>query len=130
MKKEQMTPTPLAQAIGLGSAKSGFSHWWLQRLSAVLLIPLGLWFVFSLAGLPDYSPASVQKWLLSGLNAFWLGVFTVTALVHARLGLEVVVEDYVHSRWLEVLIKTLLSLAMALAMALAIFSIIYLVRGA
>ncbi len=130
MKKEQMTPTPLAQAIGLGSAKAGFSHWWLQRLTAVFLIPLGLWFVFSLASVPDYSAATIQAWLRSGLNAFWLGLFAVTALLHARLGIEVVVEDYVHTRWLEVLIKTLLSLAMASAMALAVFSILSLVRGA
>jgi len=67
----------------------------------------------------------------SGLCFLWPACRTIRR--PARLGLEVVVEDYVHSRWLEVLIKTLLSLAMALAMALAalaIFSIIYLVRGA
>lgn len=130
MKREQMTPTPLARAIGLGSAKGGFSHWWLQRLTAVLLIPLGLWFMFSLAGLPEYSRQVVRAWLTGGLNAFWLVSFVLTALLHARLGLEVILEDYVHNRRLEVLFKTLLSLVVALAMGLVIFSMISLLRGA
>ncbi len=130
MNKEQMTPTPLARAIGLGSAKAGFSHWWLQRLSAVFLIPLGLWFVFSLAALPEYSLSVIRTWVGEGLNALWLWLFTICALIHARLGLDVVVEDYIHTRWLEVSIKVLLSLALALSVVLVSFAILTLARGA
>jgi succinate dehydrogenase / fumarate reductase membrane anchor subunit len=130
MKNEQMTPTPLARAIGLGSARHGFSHWYLQRLTAVLLIPLGLWFLFSLASLDDYSQSAVRAWLGSGLNAYWLGLFAIIALLHAKLGIEVVVEDYVHHRFWEVLLKVLLTLALVLATALVVLSIITLVRGA
>lgn len=99
--------SPLARARGLGSAKSGFSHWWLQRLSALALIPLSVWFVYEVVGkLAGADRFAIGLWLEHPLNALLLS-FTLTALcLHAKLGIQVVVEDYVHreSRKLTMLI--------------------------
>ncbi len=130
MKKEQMTPVPLARAVGLGSAKHGFSHWRLQRLSAVMLVPLGLWFVWSLSTLPEHDLQSVRTWLAHGLNTFWLTAFVLVAVLHAKLGVDVVIEDYIHTGWLKVGLKILLAIVMALVMGLVVYSVVYLSRGA
>ena len=100
--------SPLGRVQGLGSAKDGTGHWWSQRVTAVALIPLTLWFVFSLLSLPALDYATVRTWLsfpLSGL----LAVLLVAVLTyHSYLGTTVVVEDYVHSGGMKLL--TLLSL--------------------
>lgn len=93
---------PLRKARGLGSAQSGVDHWWTQRVTAVALVALGIWFVILVLGLlhADYATARVavaQPW-----NALLLVAFIIAAFWHAVLGLQVVIEDYVHTRWLEV----------------------------
>jgi succinate dehydrogenase / fumarate reductase, membrane anchor subunit len=88
--------TPLARVRGLGSAKDGFSHWWLQRLTAVALIPLSIWFIYSLLGLAMSSMFSLQIWLSSALNTLLLTAFLAASCWHAKLGIQVIVEDYVH----------------------------------
>ena len=96
---------PLATARGLGSAKSGFGHWWAQRLSAVVLALLTPFIVYCLAkyGIADY--AQLQAMFA---KPWWSGVLVLYVLAlfwHARLGLQVVVEDYVHSPRLEVTLQ-------------------------
>lgn len=88
--------SPLGTALGLGSAKSGFGHWWGQRLSAVALVPLGLWFAFSMAGLPSADYWAVSAWVGSPGHAIGLILLLITLLYHSSLGLQVVIEDYVH----------------------------------
>lgn len=88
--------SPLGRALGLGSAKSGFGHWWGQRLSAVALAPLGLWFAFSLAGLSSTDYWAVAAWVGTPSHAIMLILLLVTLLYHSSLGLQVVIEDYVH----------------------------------
>lgn len=88
--------TPLGRVLGLGSAKSGHSHWWGQRLSATALVPLGLWFAFSLAGLPSTDYWAVSAWVGEPVNAILLILLLGTLLYHSRLGVQVVIEDYVH----------------------------------
>jgi succinate dehydrogenase / fumarate reductase membrane anchor subunit len=88
--------TPLGRVLGTGSAKDGTGQWWAQRVSAVALVPLTLWFFFSLLGMPalDYGP--MRAWLTAPLNGF-LSVLLVAVLTyHSYLGTNVVVEDYVH----------------------------------
>lgn len=87
--------TPLGRVLGLGSAKDGTEHWWTQRLTAVALIPLGLWFAVSLLALPDLGYDTVQLWIAEPISSVGLVLFVVAACYHSQLGLQVVVEDYV-----------------------------------
>lgn len=87
--------TPLGRALGLGSAKSGFGHWWSQRMSAAALVPLGLWFVLSIAGLPSTDYWAVAAWVGEPLHAILLILLLVSLLYHSSLGVQVIIEDYV-----------------------------------
>jgi succinate dehydrogenase / fumarate reductase membrane anchor subunit len=93
---------PLADARGLGSAKDGTSHWWAQRVSAIALIPLVLYVLYLLVSLAGADYASVRSAIAQPFNAVVLILFIATAFWHARLGLQVVIEDYFHVRWLEI----------------------------
>ena len=88
--------TPLAQVRGLGSAKEGVHHWWLQRLSGAALVPLTLWFVFSIAGMAGADHAAVSAWAASPVNAVFLILLVAATFQHVHLGLQVVIEDYIH----------------------------------
>jgi len=94
--------TPLARVIGLGSAKDGSSHWWWQRLTALALVPLTLWFIFSLSTLTGECVADIRGWMESPLTATLLIAFVVSLFYHAQLGVQVVVEDYVHHEGMKV----------------------------
>jgi succinate dehydrogenase / fumarate reductase membrane anchor subunit len=82
--------------LGLGSAKEGAEHWWMQRLTAVALIPIGLWLAWSFAVLPDFSFATVSAWLGAPLPTILLVITVLVLSYHSHLGVRVVVEDYVH----------------------------------
>lgn len=118
--------TPLARVRGLGSAKEGTEHWWLQRLSALLLVPLGLWFVSALWWLvmqgADYD--DVVNWLRGPVSATLLILFAATTFYHLKLGLQVVVEDYVHQKPMKWAILIALSLGSLIAAASCVYSII------
>jgi succinate dehydrogenase / fumarate reductase membrane anchor subunit len=88
--------TPLARVLGLGSAKNGAHHWWIERVTAIALVPLGIWLVLSLLWLPDHSHATVSRWAGAGMNPTLLLLTLLTMTWHSRLGVQVVVEDYVH----------------------------------
>ena len=94
--------TPLARVIGLGSAKDGSSHWWWQRLTALALVPLTLWFIFSISTLTGECVADIRGWMESPLTATLLIAFVVSLFYHAQLGVQVVVEDYVHHEGIKV----------------------------
>lgn len=88
--------TPLGKARGLGSAHAGTLHWWAQRLTALALIPLTLWLVWFLMRLQTLGHAEMVAWLANPWQGSLLLAYVVAAGYHARLGLQVVVEDYVH----------------------------------
>ncbi len=88
--------SPMGRALGLGSAKSGFGHWWGQRLSAAALVVLGLWFAVSVLGLVSTDYWAVAAWAGEPLHAILLVLFLGTLLYHSSLGIQVVIEDYVH----------------------------------
>ena len=88
--------SPLIWVLGLGSARDGSSHWWAQRLTAVALVPLTIWFAFSLLGIPLGEYATLFLWIAKPLNAILLILFVLILVYHSSLGLQVVIEDYVH----------------------------------
>jgi succinate dehydrogenase / fumarate reductase membrane anchor subunit len=87
--------TPLARARGLGSAKDGVGHWWAQRLTAIALIPLVVWFAVSLVMLSGADYAVARAWIGSPLVMVLLSLTIVVGLHHGQLGMQVVIEDYV-----------------------------------
>jgi succinate dehydrogenase / fumarate reductase membrane anchor subunit len=93
---------PLAKARGLGSAKDGTAHWWAQRMSAIALVPLVLYVLYLLISFAGADYASVRATIAQPVNAVLLILFIGTAFWHARLGLQVVIEDYIHVGWLEI----------------------------
>jgi succinate dehydrogenase / fumarate reductase membrane anchor subunit len=90
--------TPLNRVLGLGTAKGAAEHWWMQRLTAVALAPLGLWFACSLAGLPDFSYVTVVSWVQQPLTSILLILLVAAIGYHSYLGVQVVIEDYVHAK--------------------------------
>jgi succinate dehydrogenase / fumarate reductase membrane anchor subunit len=90
---------PLKRARGLGSAQSGVGHWWTQRTTAVALIALGIWFVVLVLGLVHGDYAAARATVAKPWNAVLLIAFLVTMFWHAVLGMQVVIEDYVHTHW-------------------------------
>jgi succinate dehydrogenase / fumarate reductase membrane anchor subunit len=121
--------SPLSQAVGLGSAKHGFSHWWWQRLTAIALIPLTLWFLYSLTCLVGADYSTVVNWLSAPMNAAIMLVFVVTALFHGQTGLQVVIEDYVSTKWLNLSLLILMKFAAVILAVLAIISVMKVVLG-
>lgn len=88
--------SPLGRARGLGSAKEGVSHWWHQRLTAIALVPLLFWFVVSVIANVGADYAAMRDWLGAPGNATLLILLIIAAFHHAQLGIQVVIEDYVH----------------------------------
>jgi len=88
--------SPLNKVLGLGSAKTGSGHWWAQRLTAVALIPLTIWFTIALLGLPVGSHADMVAWMAVPLNSILLILLVISLVYHSNLGVQVVIEDYVH----------------------------------
>jgi succinate dehydrogenase / fumarate reductase, membrane anchor subunit len=118
--------SPLGRAIGLGSAKEGVEHWWMQRITAVALVPLILWFVIAVIGLVDADLETVQNWVGRPLPAILLMLLLIASFYHMSLGLQVVTEDYVHTELARlglVVIIRLLCFAFAVAGIFAVLSI-------
>ena len=120
--------TPLGRVRGLGSAHEGAHHWWRQRVTAAGNLLLMLWFVLSLARLPIVDHQAMVLWLKSPLVAVPLVLLVLSVCWHFRLGLQVVIEDYVHEGSKVVL--TLLANAWTVAIAaLCLFSILKIAFG-
>ena len=88
--------SPLGRVLGYGAAKEGVHHWWIQRLTSIALIPLTVWFVISLLALPSFDYATVHAWASQTWTALLLVLFIAIAAWHSKLGVQVVIEDYVH----------------------------------
>ena len=117
--------TDLGRVRGLGSAKEGVSHWWAQRLSAVALVPLGIWFVFSAVGLAGADLAQFTAWLDAPQNLLLMILLVGVMFYHMELGLQVVIEDYVHG---ETAKTVMIVLNKFVALFLAASSIVALLR--
>ncbi len=95
--------TPLGRARGLGSAKEGSDHWMGQRITAIANIPLVLWFVYSIITMKGASYDQFTTWLSQPINAILMIFLILSTFYHARLGSQVVTEDYVHHEGLKVI---------------------------
>lgn len=116
--------TEIGRVRGLGSARSGVHHWWLQRVTAVGNLALVLWFVASLLRLPTLGYKAVVEWIGSPLVAVPLVLMVVSVFWHFRLGLQVFIEDYVHEAGSKAAALLALNFYAIGGAALAIFSIL------
>jgi succinate dehydrogenase / fumarate reductase membrane anchor subunit len=121
--------SPLGRVLGLGSAKDGTAHWWAQRVSAVALIPLTLWFVLSLLWLPSLDYATVRAWLSVPLSGFLAMLLVAVLAYHSYLGTTVVIEDYVHPAGMKLLSLLLLRFLYVLVGGVSIFAILRIAIG-
>lgn len=121
--------SPLRRVTGLGSAKGGASHWYLQRITAVALVLLGLWFVVALASLGDATHASVVAWLASPISSALAVLLVVTAAYHALLGLQVVLEDYFPEHGKRVVMLLAVKFALVVAAVIGVLAVLRIAFG-
>jgi len=97
MSEDGRLRSPLGRALGLGSAKEGVAHWWAQRLTAVALVPLTIWYVIALIALTGAEHGRVVAWLHQPFPAIVTLLLLMATFYHMALGVQVVIEDYVHT---------------------------------
>jgi succinate dehydrogenase / fumarate reductase membrane anchor subunit len=121
--------TPLKRVLGLGAANGAVEHWWLQRVTAVALLPLGAWLAYELLTLPGFDHASVLAWVREPATSILLVLLIVAVGYHSALGIQVVVEDYVTgkgSRAATLMASTLAHVGLTIA---AVFSVLKIALG-
>jgi succinate dehydrogenase / fumarate reductase membrane anchor subunit len=116
--------TPLHKVQGMGSSHSGVSHFWRQRVTAAALIPLTLWFGVSVLGLVGAHEASTLAFLSQPLNAILMAAFVLILLYHMTLGLQVIIDDYVHSNGQKLFLMLLMRSFAIAAGATSIFALL------
>ena len=121
--------SPIGRVLGLGAAKEGVSHWWSQRVTSIALVLLGMWFVTSLLRMPNFGYEFVVGWIAVPFNAVLLLLLIATLVYHSLLGVQVVVEDYVHHHGLKIATMLLLTFAHWTVAALAIFAVLRIAFG-
>jgi len=122
--------TPLARVRGLGSAREGAHHWWIERLTSVSTLLLFIWLLVSLLRLPALDHATVTEWLKDPLAAVPMLLLILSTFWHLKLGMQVVIEDYVHEEGWKFLSILLLNFATILGAAFALFAVLKIALGA
>ena len=121
---------PLKRAKGLGSAQSGVGHWWTQRVTATALVFLAIWFVVTVLGALHADYATARAIVAKPWNALLLVAFVLAMCWHAVLGLQVVIEDYVHTRWKEVALVVLVKFIAVLGTLATLMAVLRVALGA
>jgi succinate dehydrogenase / fumarate reductase membrane anchor subunit len=121
--------TPLSRVRGLGSAKEGTSHWWAQRVTAIALVPLTLWFIAFIIPIIGADYAAARLWISHPVNALLLVLLLITTFYHALLGLQVIIEDYVHAEWLKVTSLLAMKFILIVLGASALFAVLRIALG-
>ena len=122
--------SPLSRAIGLGSAKAGAEHWWAQRVTALALVPLAVWFVIAIIELAGADRALFVDWVRQPVPAVLLELLLIATFYHGALGLQVVIEDYVENETLRFGLLIVMRLAAIVFAARGIFAVLKLSLGA
>jgi succinate dehydrogenase / fumarate reductase, membrane anchor subunit len=117
--------SPMSRVLGLGAAKEGSGHWWSQRVSAVALVALTLWFVAALLYLGTFDYSVVLAWARAPLPSLLLVLLVATAVYHSLLGVQVVIEDYVEggARMVALMLSKFLHIAVGALGVLAVLRI-------
>lgn len=116
--------TPLHKVRGLGASHSGTGHFWRERVSAVFLVPLSLWFGFVMLGLAGTNEVTALQFLAHPWNALLMGAFVAISLYHMRLGLQVVIDDYIHSAGMKIFLTIVVLLTVLVIGGLSLFAIL------
>ena len=122
--------TQIGRVRGLGSAHTGAHHWLLQRYTAIGNLLGGLYLAFALVTMRDYSHAAMRDWLHQPVPALLVGMFVLSTFWHARLGLQVLTEDYVHESGNKFAAMTALNLFAFGGAAFGLLSIVRIALGA
>jgi len=122
--------SPLGRAAGLGAAHTGVHHWWLQRLTSVALVPLSIWFTVSLLALPAFDHATVVSWMAQSWTAVLLILLVLAGTWHSQLGVQVVVEDYVHGSGAKAVTLALSTFAHIVVAIAGVFAVLKVALGA
>jgi succinate dehydrogenase / fumarate reductase, membrane anchor subunit len=121
--------SPLGAVSGLGSAKGGAHHWWMQRLTSIALVPLTVWFTVSILSLPSLDHVTVVSWMAQSWTSLLLILLVLVATYHSQLGVRVVVEDYVHNSGMRTLTLVILTFAHTLLAVAGVFAILKVAFG-
>lgn len=122
--------SPMSRVLGSGSAKEGTDHWWMQRVTAIALVVLGLWFLAAMLTMPDFSQATLRAFMAAPWNALFLTLLGVALAYHSSLGVQVVIEDYVHGPFLKVVALLVNRFAHILVATAATFAVLKTAFGA
>ena len=116
--------TPLHKVRGMGSSHSGTGHFWHERVTSVALIPLSLWFGYAMLGLAGTSEVTALQFLAHPWNAILMGAFVAFSLWHAYLGLQVVVDDYIHTAGTKIFLLLAIRFSVIAVTATCLFAIV------
>lgn len=116
--------TPLHKVQGMGASHSGTGHFWRERVTAVALIPLSLWFAFAILGLVGTNEVVMIQFLAHPWNALLMAAFAVTTLYHMSLGLQVVIDDYVHTAGTKIFLLFAVRIVVIATIATCVFALI------
>jgi succinate dehydrogenase / fumarate reductase, membrane anchor subunit len=116
--------TPLHKVEGMGPSHSGTGHFWHERVTSVALIPLSLWFFYVMLGLAGTSEVTALQFLAHPLNAILMGAFVCFSLWHAYLGLQVVIDDYIHTAGTKIMLMLLIRFSVIAVAATCLFAIV------
>lgn len=120
---------PMKRALGLGSAKHGVQHFMMQRITALALIVLSIWFMVLVLGLLGSDYLTARLTLAQPFNAVLMIAFVVAVFWHAQLGLQVVIEDYVHTTWLQLTLQIAIKFLCFIAGVAAVLAVLRVALG-
>ncbi len=126
---EMSLRSPLSRVLGSGSAREGTEHWWMQRVTAIALLILGPWFLVSFAGLDNYDRVELVAWVGNPANTVMLLLASLTLAWHSMLGIQIIIEDYIHGPGLKVVSLILNKFAHVFLSAAAVLAILKVALG-